>query len=237
VKDFIAELEHGGIQLEGFTTTKSEKRYDEFWQPSTDPVYITYTITYDALPASECFVYIECESSSSVKSYAESSTSSPPRFYARMYEATASYGQVIADDNFGFVFRFLEQLEEIAAGLRVVRAKFEKQQKVNELTENSIKAWFTQICEELGCPYFIEIMKVHTKLYVKLDDKTRLEMVVPHNNFQKVMPELRGLIQSYTALFENSKARVLITNAAPGDYWRKPVKKQAVEDREDEEEI
>jgi hypothetical protein len=236
VKDFIAELEHGGIQLEGFTTTMSEECPIGFPQQY---VYSTYTITCDALPASECFVCIKCDKNSPAQFYAESgeSSNSSAQFYACVYEATTFYGQAIYDDDFGFVFRFLERFEEIAAELRVIRAKFEKRQKVNELTENSIKAWFTQICEELGCPYLIEIMKVHSKLYVKLDDKTRLEMVVQHSDFQKVMPELSGLIQAYTALFESSKARVLITNAAPGDYWRKPSKKRIVEECEDAEEF
>jgi hypothetical protein len=223
VKDFIAELEHGGIQLEGFTTTRSEERSGSSRQPSVHPIY---TITCNALPASECFVCIDPGSGGS---------GSTPQFYARVYEAMTYYGESVYDKNFTFVYRFLEQIEEIAAELPLVRAKFEKQQKIIELTQDSIDTWFSQICEELGYPYSVDKRKIHTKLYVKLDEKTRLEIVVQHKNFQEVMPELRGLIQAYNTLREGSKARVLISNYSRGS-WREPGKKHTEKDEDEVEE-
>ncbi|MDR1398818.1 MAG: hypothetical protein LBJ41_02715 [Treponema sp.] len=237
VEDFVAELEHGGVQLEGFTTTRREECSNRLRPKS---VHTIYTITCDALPASECFVCIECGSVSATKLSSETGEcySSPVQFYARLYDAMMYYGQTIYDNDFGFVFRFLERFEEIASEVPLIRAKFQKQRKIKELTQDSIKAWFVQICEELGCPYFIEVKRVQSKLYVRLNEKTQLEIVVPHATFQKVMPELSGIIQTYTALFESTKARVLMSNVAPGNYWREPGKKQdegKYEDDDDED--
>ena len=226
VKDFIAELAHGGIQLEGFTTTRREERSAPF-RPRG--IHTIYTITCGALPASECFVCIDCGPSSSTKFYAETGErfDSSVQFYARVYDALTYRGQSIYDDDFGFVFRFLEHIEEIAAELPGVRAQFEKQQKIKELTHDSIRTWFTQICEELGCSYSIDIKKIHTRLYVKLDDKTQLEIVVQHSKFQKIMPELSSLIQAYTAVFKANKVRALITDIDSWLYWQDPGKKQS----------
>lgn len=223
VKDFIAELEHGGIQLEGFTTTRSEEHSGGGRQQSVHPIY---TITCNAMPASECFVIIDPGTGGAYSSM---------QFYARIYEAMTYYGKFVYDDNFNFVYRFLEHFGEIAAELPAARAKFEKQQKILELTRDSIDTWCTQTCEELGFPYSVDSGKIRTKLYVKLDEKTQLEIAIPHKNFQEVMPELRGLIQAYNTLREGSKARVLISNSSRS-FWRDPGEKYTEEDDDEWEE-
>jgi hypothetical protein len=227
VKDFLAELEQTGIQIKGFTTTMKEESSGSFRNPSINHLY---TITCDALPASECYVCIEPggRSTSSTGSF-----SSSTQFYARIYDAMTYYGEFVYDNNFGFVYRFLEQFEAIAAELPDVRAKFEKQQKINELTRNNIEVWFSQICEELGYPYNMDMGKIRSKLFVKLDAKTQLEIIIQHKNFQEVMPELSGLIKTYSALLEGSKARVLIGNTSPQSCWQGEGGKQKEDDWDD----
>jgi hypothetical protein len=204
VADFIAELD-SGIRLEGFTTSKIEEPSGGSRQST-----IYYSITCDALPASECFVRIE----------PGRGPGAATQFYARIYDAITYHYKFINDDNFGFVYRFLEKFENIAAELPAVRAKFEKREKITELTQNSIAVWCSQICEDLGYPYMIKEGSIRSILFVKLDEKTQLEIIIPHRNFQEVMTELPVLIKTYHELLESSKARVLITNCAPKSSWR-----------------
>lgn len=202
IDDLIAELENTGIQVDGFTTTKTHK---EIYGRSLS----IYVVTCNALPADECFACITDEESSHGNHQVY--------FYAQIYEAK-THDKYMNNSNFGFVFRFLERFVKTAQEFPAHRAVYEKREKINEFTSNSIDTWLKQICKELTLPYILEKQRTRSVLTVLLDDNTQLSIEIRNKEFQEVIPQVLETIQIYENLRKTRKGRVLITNSTYSNW-------------------
>ena len=97
------------------------------------------------------------------------------------------------DEIFAFVGGCQEQVEKSIA-------QEAKRKKVREFKSQAIIAQVKQIAKEDKFDFYTETDTVKLKLYVKMSEQDCIEMYVPFNRFQEVLPNLRSAIRSLREL-------------------------------------
>jgi hypothetical protein len=202
--DLQRELDEGGIQSPGFSTTKMVK---EWKVGSSDSAY---TITCGEL-SGECFLRIEF--------YKNRFAIDRAYFFIRFYE-TKSPHRLIEEDEISLVYRLLENFKDIAEEYARLRAEIERNEKLRRLTITSIETWLTLICKNISLPFHIVKMENQAALYILLQNGRQLEIYIPYNNFQYVLGGLEDTINKYVNLQNGCAAKVLISNRSNGIRWK-----------------
>jgi hypothetical protein len=198
--DLQRELDGGGIEAPGFSTTKLVKE----WKPGSSDS--EYTISCGEL-GGECFLRIAF--------YKNRFATDRAYFYIKFYE-TKSQQRFLDEIGIGLVYRLLENFKSIAEEYARLRAEIERNEKLRRLTINSIETWLTLICKNMALPYHVVKMESQAVLYLLLQNGRQLEIYIPYNNFQQVLAGLEDTISKYVNLQNGCAAKVLISNRPDG---------------------
>jgi hypothetical protein len=198
--DLQRELDGGGIEVPGFSTTKLAR---EWKQGSSDS---EYTISCGEL-SGECFLRIEF--------YKNRFACDRAYFYIKFYE-TKSPQRFIDESGIGLVYRLLENFKGIAEEYARLRAEIERNEKLRRLTIGSIETWLALICKNIALPYRVVKMESQAVLYLLLQNGRQLEIYIPYNNFQQVLAGLEDTINKYVNLQHDCAAKDLISNRQDG---------------------
>lgn len=110
------------------------------------------------------------------------------------------------------VYKILERFEDIVQEYKAYEFELDKQEKILEITANSIDTWIHTICKEAGHPYTINKMETKLVASILLETKTQLDISIPYKKFQEIMPGLLDTIKIYEDMQKNCKAKILIKN-------------------------
>ena len=120
----------------------------------------------------------------------------------------------------GMLYRCMDEMNEIAEEFRKLKGELEKQEKIEELTKNSIYTWLNTIMKNQPYSYYIKESELKITLSVKLKYNTQLDIPIYYSNFQNIMPEVLETIQQFTENAEKRKIKALISNSKPHEQWK-----------------
>jgi len=99
-------------------------------------------------------------------------------------------------------------------------AKNKKQEKIEEISINSIHTWITAMMSNLQYTYYTVESRDKITLSMLLKDSKQLDIPIYYNNFHKIIPDLLETIQKFENAVKNSKIEVLINNNNPNQQWK-----------------
>jgi len=120
----------------------------------------------------------------------------------------------------GMLYRCMDEMNEIAEEFRKLKGELEKQEKIEELTKNSIYTWINTIMENQPYSYYIKESALKITLSVKLRYRTQLDIPIYYSDFQNIIPEVLETIQQFTENAEKIKIKALISNSKPYEQWK-----------------
>jgi hypothetical protein len=179
IDDLYAQVSGPGVQIPGFITTKLENRF-------------TYRKDYQFY---------------SVKNAAGNGLNL--EFYTRMIRGLLPEKRLALNfDIFniqwgwhiyktGFIHLFLDRLETIETEYLEYAAKAEKEERILQITRNSIVTWIDAILKDGGRAYHIEKEDDRITLKVELKNRRTLELPVYYSSFQETIPGLIRAIRDH----------------------------------------
>jgi hypothetical protein len=120
----------------------------------------------------------------------------------------------------GMLYRCMDEINEIAEEFRKLRGDLEKQEKINEITKNSIYTWLKTVLENQ--PYSYYTTEDESKITLSIKMKNRMQLDIPiyyKEKMLKIIPELPEIIQQFAKTVKKSKFKVLISNSQPDPQW------------------
>lgn len=102
--------------------------------------------------------------------------------------------------------------------LRRRQALGAKRQKVRELKAQAVVAQVRKLARELEFDFMTQTDSQKLKLFVKLSDEQAVQLAIPFNKFEQILPQLRMMINSLRELYATGIHFKLVTRAQWG--WR-----------------
>jgi tetratricopeptide (TPR) repeat protein len=215
LRDFQEELESTGIKIPGFTTTKLQtkkfradspacERYGG-WDNIKSTKYTGYKITSGIL-TEDCFISVE------FKNFDDGVTMAV--YVVNIHKS--SFFDNLKDATFPLIFRLLEMFTEIEHDYSHAADEKYRIEKERLFRKNSCDEWIKSICEGLTVPYQILPQYEYTLLCLVLNERNHLSISIPHENFEKVMPELLSTIQAFQNIPQKFKLELSIKNPVDG---------------------
>jgi hypothetical protein len=112
------------------------------------------------------------------------------------------------------LYDVLKQLPDIEKEFFVLKAEWEKRDKIAELSKNSILAWLKTTMQGSGYAYAVKVFPHRVDLLVKMKNRSQLVIPIYYKSFQNVMPHLLDTIRQYEQLLNAAPVKVLISNIA-----------------------
>jgi hypothetical protein len=120
----------------------------------------------------------------------------------------------------GTLYRCMDEIDEIAKEFRQLKSDLEKQEKINEISQNGIKTWLKTIMQNQSYTYYSTESDNKITLSIQLKNRLQLDIPIYFRNFQKIMPDLLNTIQQFEKTVNESKIKVLISNSKPNQQWK-----------------
>ncbi|MBX3171372.1 MAG: hypothetical protein KF760_28440 [Candidatus Eremiobacteraeota bacterium] len=92
-----------------------------------------------------------------------------------------------------------------------------KNKKVKLLKDQAVLARLRQVAKEEAFDFASQPAHHFLKLYIRLSSRDCAELQIPYKNFETVLPQLRGAVQSLRALYAHG-LRFRISQAAGHDW-------------------
>jgi hypothetical protein len=194
-----------GVPLEGFKSC----RFAEFppW-PEDD---LIYGISCDRYDTKDFYITLAAEKGNRQREIF---------IYLSVEMDGVHSGQLrLFDDNCSVVFHVMERLDTIHKQVCAARVRYEKQAKILELRQGSVETWLNSLCAHLTQPYHISLQQAQAVLYILLPNDIYLNIAIPYNKFQEMIPELPAIIQNYVDVQTSSPARILLYKPLKGIDW------------------
>jgi Mg2+ and Co2+ transporter CorA len=118
------------------------------------------------------------------------------------------------------VYLLFENAAQIEKGILELKADIEKQEKIDEMSEQSIKTWVSTILKGSGYKYYISEYNHKIILSIKMEHGTQLDIQIYFRNFQKQMSDLLETIKEYEKVIAASKVKILISNHKINANWK-----------------
>ena len=198
IRKFLRENFKGKNPIRG--TTQELKQFGEIFKQRINGMK-NISITNDTFISSEKKDRIICTFSINDDSY-NYSYQWRDDFSLLINEA----GQLVLDysyDNSAVISDIEEIMSFIAAyQKRIERKKVQnkKRKKLREFKSQAIVAQIKKIAKEDKFNFYTDSDTVKLKLYIQLFEKECIELHIPFNKFQQVLPELRSIILSLKEL-------------------------------------
>jgi hypothetical protein len=125
----------------------------------------------------------------------------------------------LLDDNCSLVLRFMEQLDKIYEQFIAARMRYDKQNKILELQQNSVETWLNSLCKQIKQPYHISLQQTQAGLYVLLPNDSYLNIAIPYKKFQELIPEIPSIVQNYVDLQESGQTNILLYKRMKNVDW------------------
>ena len=99
--------------------------------------------------------------------------------------------------------------------------KKEKEEKIKEISKNSIEIWLTAALKDKDYSYYISKGENKVMLSVRMKNGTQLDIPVYYKRFRKIMPDIIETIEKYEQLIDNTSIKVLMSNLKANAIWNK----------------
>jgi hypothetical protein len=179
IDDIYAEISGPGLQLPGFNTARWENRY-------------AYRKDYD-------FYTIKNASGNglNLEFYTRRAWGLLPekRLAVNFEIFNIQWGWHIYKT--GFIRLFLSRLEDIEGAYLEFAERAEKEEKILQISRNSITTWLEAIFKDTPYTYRTEKDDDKIRVQVELKNNRQLEIPVYYKTFQAVMPGLLGEIRKH----------------------------------------
>ena len=113
------------------------------------------------------------------------------------------------------------EAENIEKSFFEYKAKYEKEEKIKEISENSIEAWLAAILKDKNYIYYISKEENKVMLSIRMKNGTQLNIPIYHKKIQKIMPHLIETIEKYEQMINDTSVKVLISNLKVNEIWNK----------------
>jgi hypothetical protein len=119
------------------------------------------------------------------------------------------------------LYRILEDYQNIVNKVQEAMAEEEKKEKLRELANGSIEVWLRVVFQKIALPYQIQKRKDKTELFVNMRNGRQLEIAIPFDNFQEILPRIEIIIKKYRDLQAELSPKVLISHSEKRHYLNK----------------
>jgi len=118
----------------------------------------------------------------------------------------------------GSLYCCMDNIDEIASEFRKFKGELDKQEKIEQISQNSITTWLKAIFKNQPYSYYTTESDNKITLSVKLKKGMQLDIPIYYKTFQKIMPELLNSIQQFEKIasgyaykIEEMKNKTLMT--------------------------
>ena len=127
-----------------------------------------------------------------------------------------------------FMYLMAYEVENIEKSFWEYKPKYEeemkikeKEEKIKEISKNSIETWLTATLKDKGYTYYISKGENKIILSVRMKNGTQLDIPVYYKRFRKIMPVIIETIEKYEQLIDNTSVKVLMSNLKANAIWNK----------------
>ena len=142
-----------------------------------------------------------------------------------VYFNNISSGRNCSDDSLKIYIYFLYilayEIGNIEKSFYAYSANFEKEEKIKEISKNSIEVWLAATLKDRNYTYYISKEENKAMLSIRMKNGTQLDIPVYYKKFRKIMPNLIETIEKYEQMIDNTSVKVLISNLKIHQKWNK----------------
>ena len=135
---------------------------------------------------------------------------------------TANADSIKLSENYYMCFLYIlaYEAENIEKSFYEYKARFVKDEKIKEISKNSIEEWLKVILKE---KYSYSIFQEENKVMLSVRMKKGIQLDIPiyYKRFREIIPNLIETIEKYDQLIENTSVKVLISNFKRYENWNK----------------
>jgi hypothetical protein len=199
IKSLWQELEDGSFSIPGFSVTKQTNSPDEM-----------YNYTIRNANGNGCDIDIEPPDKKGIFRYL--------RVDFLCYGQYSGYWRFRGEST--LVYEWLTNLSAIEAKFIDFDAVVTKEDKIKEIARNSINTYINAVMANGLYQYYISEDEHKITLCIKMKKNMQINIPIPYKSFQKVLPHIMGIIQSYKTLIQQSPIKALIVNSALNTQWK-----------------
>jgi hypothetical protein len=142
-----------------------------------------------------------------------------PMIYINIYNTPISMSRDI-DKYPNFVYLLFEDAAQIEKEFLELKAECEKQEKIDDISAQSIETWLSSVLKGSGYTYYIKEDYNKITLSIRMKHGSQLDIPIYFRRFRKQMPDLLKTIKEYEEITANGKVKVLISNLKINKQWK-----------------